>query len=94
MYPVFLAHVVSGMFYSVVANRPQPNLHIYIQIIYTGGDRKEGEGEGRACVRVPYRRKTVFAFCDVLVRDAARTAFLSGARYLCVEPAGKYVATT
>ena len=35
-----------------------------------------------------------YAFCDVLVRDAARTAFLSGARYLCVEPAGKYVATT
>ena len=29
-YPGYLAHVVSGMFYSVVDNRRQPNLYIYI----------------------------------------------------------------
>ena len=40
MYPGCLAHVVSGMFYSIVANRHQPNLPIYtykyihIKIIY------------------------------------------------------------
>ena len=28
-YPGYLAHVVSGMFYSVVDNRRQPNLYIY-----------------------------------------------------------------
>ena len=36
-----LAHVISGMFYSVVANRRQSNLYITIK----GGERGDGGGE-------------------------------------------------
>ena len=37
MHPGCLAHVVSGMFYSAVANRRQPNLYIYIYKLCIGG---------------------------------------------------------
>ena len=44
-YPGFLVNAVRGVFYSIVNNRRQPNLYIYIYITYQVS--KIGVGERR-----------------------------------------------